>query len=150
MVAWYWWSNSNSSEKMCTMPRVPEAPTSSPLHPWERPNCSWLWVHIDHAGPFLGNFFLLLMDAHSKWLEVITVVSTSTEVMLQKLRTVFATHGLPEILVLDNISCFTSADFKEFVTQWHQTHYLWTIPRCHKEGKTSRYWNPSFQIPISL
>ena len=56
------------------------------------------------------------MDAHSKWLEVMTVSSTSTEVMLQKLRTVFATHGLPEILVSDNASCFMSADFKEFMS----------------------------------
>ena len=56
------------------------------------------------------------MDAHSKWLKVMTIASISTEVMLQKLRTVFATHEFPEILVSDNASCFTSADFKEFMS----------------------------------
>ena len=66
---------------------------------------------------FHEKLFLLLMEAHSKWLEVMTVAATSTKVMLHKLRTVFATHGLPEILVLDNASCFMSADFKEFMSR---------------------------------
>ena len=43
--------------------------------------------------------------------------STSTSTTVQKLRTIFATHGLPEILVSNNATCFTSAEFQEPMTR---------------------------------
>ena len=43
--------------------------------------------------------------------------STSTSSTVQKLRAIFATHGLPEVLVSDNATCFTSAEFQEFITR---------------------------------
>ena len=45
-------------------------PAKAPLHFWEFPQKPWSHVHINHAGPFLGKFFVILIDAHSKWLEV--------------------------------------------------------------------------------
>ena len=41
-----------------------------PLHPWEWPEKRWSWIHIDHAGPFMGELFLMVIDAYSKWIEV--------------------------------------------------------------------------------
>ena len=64
-----------------------------------------------------SKYFLVLVDAHSKWMEVLIVPSTSTSCTIQKLRGIFATHGLPETLVSDNATCFTSSEFKEFVTR---------------------------------
>ena len=31
---------------------------------------------MDHAGPFLGKYFLVVVDAHSKWLDVVLIPST--------------------------------------------------------------------------
>ena len=62
----------------------------------------------------MGKMFLLIIDAHSKWLEVHCVNSATTETTLEKLRTTFATHGLPKVLVSDNGSVFTSEDFNVF------------------------------------
>ena len=84
-----------------------KTPPAAPLHPWDWPN--------DHAGPFLGKTFLILVDAHSKWLEVIPVASTSSQATIQALRRVFATHGLPEMLVSDNGTAFTSEEFTQFL-----------------------------------
>ena len=39
---------------------------------------------------------------HSKWLEVVVVPSTTSAATTKALRSIFATHGLPEILVSDN------------------------------------------------
>ena len=94
-----------------------KAPAPSPLHVWKWPDRPWSRLHIDHAGPFMGKYFLVVVDAHSKWLEVILVPSTSTASTVQKLRAIFATHGLPEILVSDNATGFTSAEFQEFTTK---------------------------------
>ena len=87
------------------------------LHPWEWPSRPWARVHIDHAGPFQGKLFLLLVDAHSKWMEVHIVPSTSAEATIAKLRNIFATFGLPEQLVSDNGSSFTSTEFQKFLME---------------------------------
>ena len=62
-----------------------------------------------HAGSFLGQHFLILIDAHFKWMEI----ATST-VTIEHLRSIFATHGLPEMLATDNGSVFISEEFKTF------------------------------------
>ena len=82
--------------------RTRGAPAVAPLHPWEWPGRPWTRVHVEHAGPFLGKLFLVVIDAHSKWLEVVVVPSTTSAATTKALRSIFATHGLPEILVSDN------------------------------------------------
>eukprot|EP00731_Ephydatia_muelleri_P004047 Em0002g223a len=67
------------------------------------------------AGPFLGKQFIVLVDAFSKWLEVAVVSSCSSLQAIRFLRHVFSTHGLPEMLISDNGTAFTSAEFKTFV-----------------------------------
>ena len=51
-------------------------PTPAPLHPWIWPSQPWQRVHLDFAGPFLGRMFLIVVDAHSKWPEVIEMTTT--------------------------------------------------------------------------
>ena len=64
-------------------------PAAAPLHPWEWPQRPWARVHIDYAGPFLGHMFLILVDAHSKWLEVKQVPSATSSYTIDKLRSIF-------------------------------------------------------------
>ena len=91
-----------------------KSPALAPLHPWEWPSRPWARIHIDHAGPFLGKLFLVVVDAFSKWLEVVIVPSTSSSATINVLRSIFATHGLPELLVSDNGTAFTSEEFHLF------------------------------------
>ena len=58
--------------------------------------------------------FLVIVDACSKWVDAYTVHTATTQGTIKKLQSSFAVHGLPDILVSDNGSCFTSADFKSF------------------------------------
>ena len=94
-----------------------KAPTAAPMHPWEWPARPWTRIHIDYAGPFLGKMFLVVVDAHSKWLEVEIVPAATSAHTIQKLRSMFATHGLPELLVSDNGTAFTSVEFQEFLSR---------------------------------
>ena len=59
--------------------------------------------------------FLIVIDAYSKWLEVHCMKSTTSNATIEKLREIFATHGLPATLVSDNGSNFTSSEFEEFM-----------------------------------
>jgi transposase InsO family protein len=90
-------------------------PPKAPLHPWESAKQPWSRVHIDHAGPFLNKYYLILIDSFSKWLEIHIVPSTSSTATISVLRSIFATHGYPQQLVSDNASGFTSSEFKSFL-----------------------------------
>ena len=67
------------------------------------------------AGPLFGHMFLVLVDAHSKWMEVKMVKNATSSTTITALRSIFAAHGIPELLVSDNGSVFTSAEFKNFI-----------------------------------
>ena len=58
---------------------------------------------------------LIMVDAHFTWLKAIVVNSATSQTTIKKLRSVFATNGLPEVLVSDIGSIFTSAEFDIFV-----------------------------------
>ena len=59
--------------------------------------------------------FLIIVDAHSKWPEVLLTGSTSSERTVELLREVFSRHGLPEHLQSDNGRQFTSEVFQNFM-----------------------------------
>jgi len=95
---------------------VKQAPPSAPLHPWVWPTKPWQRIHIDYAGPFQGNMYLVVVDAHSKWPEVFEMSQSTTVKTISAPRHLFAAYGLPEQVVSDNGPQFTSEDFKEFMT----------------------------------
>ena len=70
---------------------------------------------VGFAGPFEGKLILVTIDAHSKWIEASCTSSTSSACVIEELRTLFARFGLPESIVTDNASCFTSEEFEFFL-----------------------------------
>ena len=92
-----------------------KSPARAPMHPWEWPDRPWARIHIDYAGPVKGKMILVIVDAHSKWIEAHAVGSATSRATIDKLQLVFATHGLPEVIVSDNGSSFTSEEFSAFV-----------------------------------
>ena len=112
-----WWpgidENLESYVRHCSMCQA--TALNSPgahLHMWSWPSKPpWSQIHIDYAGLFLGRMFLVVIDAHSKWIECLALSSCTSEITVESLRAMFATHGLPDCVVSDNGSCFTSAVF---------------------------------------
>ena len=90
-----------------------KSPANVPMHPWEWPDRPWARLHIDYAGPIKGK--MVLVVSHSKWMEALVVNSATSNATVEKLQTVFATHGLPEVIVSDNGTAFTSDEFALFV-----------------------------------
>ena len=70
---------------------------------------------VDNVGPFIGKMFLLIIDAHSKWMDIHCVNSATSNVTIDKMRSTFALPGLPEIVVSDSGSKFVSSEFKSFL-----------------------------------
>ena len=156
-LAWgyVWWPGIDqqieSRVKQCTACQSSrKEPPPSPLHPWAWPAKPWSRVHIDYAGPFQGRMFLLLIDAHSKWLDIYSSTSSST---IESLRKSFATFGLPEVLVSDNaqvssikrVLFSTKGDSTQPVAAFRNTTHL--IKPLFKSGDKGSIRN---YRPISL
>ena len=100
-------------------------PKHGELHPWEWPKSPWHRVHIDYAGPVDGLYFLVIVDAHSKWIEIFPTKTITSSMTISLLRSCFARLGLPVSIVSDNASCFTSQEFQTFVNN-NGIHHITT------------------------
>lgn len=86
-----------------------------PPNPWRWPNKPGQRIHVDYAGPFMNLTYLIVVDANSKWLEVIIMASTTSESTIHAFRYLFASYGLVEEIVSDNGSQFVSVEFQNFM-----------------------------------
>ncbi|KAK3773179.1 hypothetical protein RRG08_013764 [Elysia crispata] len=94
--------------------KVKNNPIAAPAFVWTFPSNPWERIHIDFA-EYQGLKYLLLIDAFSKWPEIIPMKTTTAE-KTDVLRQIFAIHGLPTTLVSDNGPPFTSCEFENFLT----------------------------------
>ena len=81
--SYFWWPSLDEEieelVKGCIQCQsVRNAPENAPLHPWLWPSKPWKRIHIDFAGPLRGHYYLILVDAPSKWPEVIHMTSTTS------------------------------------------------------------------------
>ena len=115
MVRMYvWWPGIDSDiEKTVRLfGEVQSSPPIAPLNPWRWPTRPWSRLHVDFAGPFENKMFLILIDAHSKWIEAFQTSNATSRTVIDELRTVFARFGIPEMIVMDNGSCFVGEEFE--------------------------------------
>ena len=72
--------------------------TTTPTHPWVYPDGPWERVHVDFA-EYGGKYYLLLVDAFSKWPEVHELhTNSTTRPTVECMRRSFATHGIPRAI----------------------------------------------------
>ena len=91
-------------------------PPKSTPHPWTPTKRPWERIHADFCGPVNNNNFLIIVDVHTKWIEVINMRSkTTSPATINELQKVFARWGNPEIFVSDNGPQLVSAEMKQFL-----------------------------------
>ena len=117
-----WWSGIDTEveavvKKCYLCQQVQPVSPPAPLHPWQWPSHPRSRLHLDFAGSVAGKMLLVVIDAYSKWIEVIPMVSITASATLQQLRKLFAQFGLPQTLVSDNGLRFRFEEFKEFCRQ---------------------------------
>ena len=72
----------------CLQTRNKPSPMS--LHPWQLAERPWQRIHIDFAGPFLQQMFLIVIDSFSNWPEVIVMKSTTATKTINELGCLFS------------------------------------------------------------
>ena len=66
--------------------------------------------------------YLLLGDYYSRFPVLCKLGSMTSKVLVQEMKTVFAELGVPNVIVSDGGSQYTSAEFKDFTKQWQIEH----------------------------
>lgn len=124
-----WWPGiSYDIERICKncidCNKIKANPEKVPLHSWEVPTKPFERVHLDFAGPFMNAYYFILVDAYTRWPEIHIIKNITTLNTVTLLRKIFATYGLPKILVSDNGPSLVSYEFKKFLQENGIRHTL--------------------------
>ena len=93
-----------------------------PLMPTPLPQRPWQTVASD-LFTLKNNNYLLVVDYYSRYVEVITLrKSTSSQAVIEALKTIFARHGIPDELRSDNGPQYHSDEFALFAKDWGFKH----------------------------
>ena len=111
-----------------------------PVKPSEIPETEWHTHSADFGGPYPdGHYNLVVIDKRTRFPVVEQVKSTSGRSTCDKLRAIFATHGIPERLETDNGPPFNSAEFKEFSKEMGFKHHRITPEHPRANGEAERF-----------
>jgi transposase InsO family protein len=131
-----WWSkmdedNERAVKGYTICQSVRNTPPHASLIPWKWPTRSFQRVHNDFCQKG-KDYFLVVIDSQSKWIEVKHMTSTTTQRTLDELQLIFAVHGLPEEVVSDNGRQLTATGFVEFMIKKGIKHTL--VPPYHPQS----------------
>jgi hypothetical protein len=116
-------------------------PIKSSLNQWPVPEQPWQRIHIDFMGKFYNHYYLIVVDAHSKWLEVIVMNDISTKSTINALQSLFYRYGLCQQIVSDNGTQFTSDEFNKFCSMNGIDHTRTPPSHAQSNGQAERYVN---------
>ena len=105
-----------------------KAPPTTFKH-WPKIEQPWSMIHVDFAGPLEDFYFLIVVDSHFKWPEVLRCRRPTSGTTIGFLHEVFSRFGVIDCVVSDNGSQFTSGEFKEFCEIFQIKHI--TTPQYH-------------------
>ena len=65
---------------------------------------------INYTRPLHDHIFLIIVDAFLKWLEIVPVKNATSSIIVDKVRGIWSTNGLPDtiLIVTNNAAVFTS------------------------------------------
>ena len=104
----------NVCRKFSIQPTEPLISTPFPQLPWQK-------VGVD-LFTWKTAKYLLLVDYYSRFVEVVKLPSETSSVVIERMKSVFARHGIPQEVRSDNGPQFSSALFRKFSTEYKFTH----------------------------
>ncbi|CAH8629503.1 unnamed protein product [Schistosoma haematobium] len=138
-------SKSKTSDKVCAGETseshvlLSKCPRKAELHSWPSPEEPWSRIHVDFAGPFQGTYFLVCVDAYSKWPEIFPINQITSQQTIMKLRQLFSRFGVPDVLVTDNGTQFISSIFSDFCKRFGVKHVRSPPYHPQSNGQAERF-----------
>ena len=66
--------------------------------------------------------YLLVVDYYSRYIEIALLKRTTSSEVITHLKSIFARHGIPELIVSDNGPQYSSEEFSKFVQEYQCRH----------------------------
>jgi len=116
---------------------------------------SFAVIHIDHLGPFKtstkGNRYLLvIVDNLTKYVFLYASKTTDTAGVIKRLEEFIKQRGLPDRIVSDRGTAFTSARFEKFCQEQGVHHTLNLTRHPQANGQVERVNRTLFPYLVSL
>ncbi|CAB4024842.1 sec1 family domain-containing 2 [Paramuricea clavata] len=92
-----------------------------PLHPHEIPSRPWQKVGTD-LFDWNGKPHLIVVDYYSQYPEVSELRNTKARTVINKTKSIFSRHGIPESVVSDNGPQYSSEEYKQFANDYNFIH----------------------------
>lgn len=92
-----------------------ENPPKAILHSWPWPEGPAQRIHLDFLGPVEGKYYIIIIDAFSKWVFVKHMINITTNMTIKVLREYFSMWGIPSKLVTDNGTSLCSEEMEKFL-----------------------------------
>ena len=103
-----------------------------PLHPHEIPSRPWQKVATD-LFDWNGKPHLIVVDYYSRYPEVSELRNTKARTVINKTKSIFSRHGIPESVVSDNGPQYSSEEYKQFANDYNFIHNT-ISPRYPQSG----------------
>ena len=87
---------------------------------------------------FRGHDYLLLVDYYSNYPEIAKLASLSSSNVILHMKSIFARHGIPRVLVSDNATCYASRSFKMFADEFNFEHRTSSPGYPQSNGKAEK------------
>ena len=117
-----WWPHISTDIKtlvencdVCLQHRT--AQPEQPLRPIALPDRPWAMLGTDLL-EFKKQNYLVVVDYYSRWIEVKHLPTTTSAAVITRLKAMFITFGVPDVLVSDNGSQYVSQEFRDFARDW--------------------------------
>ena len=88
--------------------------TQAPVYPWMMPEKPWSKIHVDHAIDFLGQHWLVMIDAYLKYPCIYPTRSVSTQTTVNLLEDSFTHFEYLHTIVSNNATIFTTEVFQQY------------------------------------
>lgn len=112
----------------------------------------WQMLFIDFVGPFPKSkkgfsYILVAVDGFSKYVHIFPLRKATSGTAIEMLENrIFLSHGVPEILISDNGSQFTSAEFNKFLDKYNVKK--WLTARYHPQANAAEAANKTVETAI--
>ena len=94
-------------------PREPLMSSSFPARPWER-------VATD-LYDFQGRKYIIVVDYYSRWFDIKELSDETSHSVIKALKEVFATHGIPDVIMSDYGPQYSTEAFRQFAEAYNFT-----------------------------
>lgn len=127
----------------CLVNKKPAGSKPGYLHPIPPGKRPFQLIHIDHLGPFetsakKNKYLLVLVDSLTKYTQLFPCKTTNTVAVLRILDRFCTERGIPERIVSDRGTCFTSHAFETFCDDRGIRHTLNSTRHPQANGQVER------------